>query len=170
MTAASPPPSDERALRAIALFKLLKAGLLVAAGLSAVSLLRASDPSHRLLELVHDLRLAPDNRFVHRAIAAVSALDTRRLEELSVGTFVYAAVFAVEGVGLWLRRHWAEYLTTGVTASLVPLELYELWRGPSAAKLAGIALNVAIVWFLAARLTGRSSRTGGSPAPRRRLS
>lgn len=64
-------------------------------------------------------------------------------------------MFAVEGTGLLLRKRWAEYLTTGVTASLVPLELYERAHRPSALKLAGVLLNVAIVWFLAARLGRR---------------
>jgi uncharacterized membrane protein (DUF2068 family) len=60
-----------------------------------------------------------------------------------------------------LRKRWAEYLTTGVTASLVPLELYELLEQPSALKAAGIALNVLIVVYLAARL-GRRTRASSS--------
>ena len=41
-------------------------------------------------------------------------------------TLAYAAVFAVEGVGLWMRRRWAEWMTTIITASLIPLEVWEL--------------------------------------------
>ena len=154
------PPHPRRfafdPLFGIALFKLLKTCILVAAGVSALSLLHDPDPPSTLSRVARELRIDPDNRLVHRAIAALAALDTRRLEELGVGTFVYAAVFAVEGTGLLLRKRWAEYLTTGVTASLVPLELYELWRQPSALKVAGILLNVLIVGFLAARLRHRA--------------
>jgi len=71
---------------------------------------------------------------------------------LAVGTFVYAAVFLVEGTGLLLRKRWAEYLTTIVTASFVPFELYEMAHTPSVLKAAGIALNVAIVVYLIVRL------------------
>ena len=45
-------------------------------------------------------------------------------------TLTYAAVFAVEGVGLWMRRRWAEWLTTIITASLIPLEVWELIQQP----------------------------------------
>ncbi len=33
-----------------------------------------------------------------------------------------------EGVGLLLRQYWAEYLTIFTTASLIPLEIYELFE------------------------------------------
>jgi len=142
-------------LLGIALFKLVKCVLLVTAGVSALLLVKDGDPASTLRHFVRELRVDPDNRLIHRAISAVSSLDTRRLEELGVGTFVYAAVFACEGVGLWLRKRWAEYLTTIVTASLVPLELYELTRKPSVLKAAGIALNLLIVAFLVVRLRRR---------------
>ena len=38
----------------------------------------------------------------------------------------YAAVEGIEAFGLWYQRRWAEYLTFIVTASLLPLEIYEL--------------------------------------------
>ncbi len=139
----------------IALFKLLKTCILVMAGVSALSLLHDADPPSTLSHLARELRVDPDNRLVPRAITAVSSLSARRLEELGVGTFVYAVVFATEGCGLLLRKRWAEYLTTGVTASLVPLEVYELLQRPSALKVTGILLNVLIVAFLAKRLRSR---------------
>lgn len=139
----------------IALFKLLKSCLLVAAGVSALSLVHDPHPTSTLQKIAGELRVDPDNHWIHRAIAAVARLDARRLEELGVGTFVYAAVFAVEGGGLLLRKHWAEYLTVGVTASLVPFEIYELARQPSVLKVAGLVLNVAIVAFLSVRLRRR---------------
>ena len=36
------------------------------------------------------------------------------------------AVEGIEAVGLWYQRRWAEYLTFLVTASLLPLEIYEI--------------------------------------------
>jgi uncharacterized membrane protein (DUF2068 family) len=92
---------------------------------------------------------------INAALGSLSGLSAQRLEELSLGTFVYAAVFATEGVGLLLRKHWAEYLTTLVTASFIPFELYELGHKPSWLKLGGLLLNLLIVLYLAQRLWRR---------------
>lgn len=146
------------ALLAIAIFKLLKAALLVAGGIAALLLARDSQGWTMVEQLANALRSGASNRLIISALGALSGLSMRRLEELSLGTFVYAAVFATEGVGLLLRKHWAEYLTTLVTASFVPFELYELGHEPSWLKLGGLLLNVVIVLYLALRLWQRRRR------------
>lgn len=146
------------ALLAIAVFKIVKSATLVAVGVCALLLVRDGNTYAALVHGVNQLRLDPDNHYIHAAISKVSGLDDRRLEALSLGTFVYAAVFLVEGTGLLLRKRWAEYLTTIVTTSFIPFECYELWHEPSVLKAAGIALNLAIVVYLALRL--RAERRG----------
>jgi uncharacterized membrane protein (DUF2068 family) len=47
-----------------------------------------------------------------------------------------------------LRRRWAEWLTVFVTASFIPLELYELSRRFGPGKLVALVLNVAIALYL----------------------
>jgi uncharacterized membrane protein (DUF2068 family) len=54
----------------------------------------------------------------------------------------------VEGGGLFLRKRWAEWLTVVATTLLIPLELYELVRRPSALKGAGLIVNILIVLYL----------------------
>ncbi len=71
---------------------------------------------------------------------------------LAVG---YGMLELVEGVGLWLDKLWAEYLTVIATSLLVPLEVYELVRKPGPVKAAGIVVNVLIVLYLARRLHRR---------------
>jgi uncharacterized membrane protein (DUF2068 family) len=145
-------------LLAIAVFKLLKSSALLAAGVGGVLLARDGHVYTSLLKVVNQLRLDPDNHYIHAAIGKVSGLDKRRLEELSLGTFVYAAVFLVEGAGLVLRKRWAEYLTTIVTASFVPFETYELWKRASALKAVGLVVNLLIVVYLALRLRAERRR------------
>ncbi len=65
------------------------------------------------------------------AIAWFSGLSEERVHQVRLITLTYAAVFAVEGTGLWMQRRWAEWLTVIITASLVPLELWELIHRPS---------------------------------------
>jgi uncharacterized membrane protein (DUF2068 family) len=82
-------------------------------------------------------------------MGALSALGPRRFVVIGVIALGYAALFAVEGVGLWRRKHWAEWLTVIATGSLIPIELYELARHASALKLGVLLANVVIVIYLA---------------------
>lgn len=87
--------------------------------------------------------------------------NPQTLRAIEVGTFVYAGVFLVEGVGLLLRRRWAEYLTVIATASLLPLEIYELVERVRTTRALIVAVNLAIVLYLMARLRGeRRERRG----------
>lgn len=61
-------------------------------------------------------------------------------------------------MGLLLRKHWAEYFVIITTGLLIPLELYELVRHFTVVKLVVTVINVLIVWYLVARVRGRSKR------------
>src|SRR5690349_11618095 len=104
-------------------FKLIKAVALVGMGVVAILLTR-DQPAAPLVAWVHALALDPGNRYLNWAIARVARADERTLEELGVGSFLYAALFAVEGVGLLRRRRWAEILTVVITTSFLPLEVW----------------------------------------------
>ena len=47
-----------------------------------------------------------------------------------------------------LRKRWAEYFTIITTGGHVPLELYELSKHVTVAKLGVLTINVAIVVYL----------------------
>ncbi len=68
----------------------------------------------------------------------------------------YACLEAVEGVGLWLNKRWAEYLTFIATSLLIPYEIYELTLRVSVLKVVAFVLNVLVVAYLlyAKRLFG----------------
>ncbi len=93
---------------------------------------------------------------VERELTHLFAVSTRNLELTGVVLAAYAALEGVEAVGLWLTRRWAEYLTFIATVLLVPLEVYELGRKPTALKALTLAINLAIVVYLmvAKRLFG----------------
>jgi uncharacterized membrane protein (DUF2068 family) len=143
--------SGSAGLILIGSFKLLKALLLIAAGIGALKLLH-KDVGETALHWVNVLRVDPDNRFIHRLLTKIFRVTPKQLKELSVGTFFYAALLTTEGTGLLLRKHWAEYFTVITTGALLPLEIYELIERFSAAKVAVLAINIAIVWYLIAGL------------------
>ena len=131
----------------IALFKLVKGLLLLAVGIGAVKLLHR-DVEQTVTHWVEILRVDPDNRLIHSLLARVFSLRPGQLRAASVGTFIYAGLLLTEGVGLLLRKRWAEYFTIITTSGLIPLELYELARHVSLAKIAVLTVNVAIVIYL----------------------
>jgi uncharacterized membrane protein (DUF2068 family) len=120
-------------------------------GIGALKLLHR-DLAEVVAHWVAVLRVDPDNRFIHRLLPWVWVVDDRKLKELSAGTFFYAGLLLTEGTGLWLGKRWAEYFTIMATGVFIPLEVYELLRHVSAAKIAVIAINVAVVWYLVAKL------------------
>jgi len=71
---------------------------------------------------------------------------------LTGGTLFYALLFAVEGIGLWLERTWAKYLTILSTAGLLPVEFYELSKRVTVAKCVMLTVNVAILLYLLSRV------------------
>jgi uncharacterized membrane protein (DUF2068 family) len=150
-------------LRLIAVFKFCKAVLLVVVGLGALRLL---DPSvaARAQRWVAALASSNDRSAVLHVIALVAGLSPRRLEAVGVGAFLYAALFSVEGVGLWRGRHWAEYLTVIATLSLVPLEVFELTRAVTPPRAAALVVNLAVVAYLLRRIR-RRTRAARSHAP-----
>jgi uncharacterized membrane protein (DUF2068 family) len=84
------------------------------------------------------------------------SLKSSTIELVGIAVLVYAAVEGVEAVGLWLQRRWAEYLTLIVTASFLPLEVYELIHKFTPFKVLALVVNTAIVVYLlyAKRLFG----------------
>ena len=77
------------------------------------------------------------------------------MRRMGIGTLLYAIVFAVEGVGLLLGKTWAEYLTTGVTVSFLPIEAYELVEHPSVTKALLMLINLAVVVYLVLQIRRR---------------
>jgi uncharacterized membrane protein (DUF2068 family) len=57
-----------------------------------------------------------------------------------------------EGIGLLLRRRWAEYLTVVATALLMPLEVYEIAQKPNALRVAVLVVNFAILIYVIVKL------------------
>src|SRR5262249_61202253 len=70
------------------------------------------------------------------------------LRELSLGTFIYSSLFFTEGVGLALRKRWAEFLTIVSTAGLIPFEVYVLFIHPTVTKALLLLVNIAVVAYL----------------------
>jgi len=140
-------PKHPRGLMLIAAFKLLKGVALLAVGI-AVHLLANKNLVAEAQRWVDMFRVDPHNHYLHLLLEKLTSVDAHKLHALSVGTFIYSALFLTEGVGLFLRKRWAEFLTVISTAGLVPLELYELFHKPTFIRALLLLINLAVVVYL----------------------
>ena len=159
MSAARKHTVEDRTLWLIGGFKLVKGLLLLVVALGALHLLHKDIDDVTAAWAAH-LHLDTDNRYVDAALGKLISLDDRKLREISAGTFFYAALLLTEGVGLLLRRRWAEYFTVIVTGSFIPLELYELARHVTVTRVVVLAINVAVVWYLVVVLRRHKGEKG----------
>ena len=150
------PNSSNGILRLIAIFKLCKAALLIAVGVSVLKLVH-NGSSEALEQWVATLALRPGAHYLDAAVSKIASIPPNRLKDVGFGSFVYAALFLTEGTGLWLRKPWAEWFTTIMTASLIPIELYEIIHHPTLTKVGILVINVAIVVYLVLQIRKRRS-------------
>jgi uncharacterized membrane protein (DUF2068 family) len=137
-------------LALIAVFRLSKALVLVAMALGALRLLD-HEAASRAHEWLAALPFVAHHPAVERAASRVTGATPTHLEIAASVALAYAALFAVEAVGLWRQRVWAEYLTIVATTSFIPLEVYELTRRFTPIRLGALVANVGIVGYLVAR-------------------
>jgi uncharacterized membrane protein (DUF2068 family) len=133
--------------KVIGTLKLLSGLLAVAAGVGATRFL-AHDPGPRLERISGHLGLDPQNHVIHAVISSLTGIDRTHLRAIAAGTFFYALLHIVEGIGLLLERPWAGYLVVIATGSLVPFEIYEIGARPTLLKIALFLLNLVIVIYL----------------------
>lgn len=150
-TTTAPPRRHDRGLLAIAIFKFTKVALLVAAGFGALQMLRP-EVSAGAETWAAELALNDERKVLQFFLDRANGLSDARLRAITIGCFVYGAIFLTEGVGLYFEKRWAEYLTIVATGSLIPIELYEIARHATPGKFAILAINLLIVGYLAYRL------------------
>lgn len=147
MTTGKNGHKKHRGLMAIAALKFVNGIGLLALGLGALHFLH-SDIAKEFAHWMELLRADPHNRYLLWLVQKLSNVDEHRLRQLSVGTFFYSALFLCEGTGLALAKRWAEYLTIITTASLMPLEIYEIYVHLTWPRAVVLVVNIVVVAYL----------------------
>jgi uncharacterized membrane protein (DUF2068 family) len=99
----------------------------------------------------------PGNQLLAKLLRPLSLIEDPQLAKLSAASVGYAALFLVEGTGLYLELRWAEYLTVIATGSFLPLEIYQLIRKVSFIGICILVINIAIMIFLIITIRNKSS-------------
>jgi uncharacterized membrane protein (DUF2068 family) len=146
--------SRNRWLELIAVYKLLQALLLVAVGVGALRLVH-KDLADTLTNLAIALHRDPEGQLVSFLIDKVSLLNDQRLRQIGLFMFFYAGLGLLEGIGLMLEKVWAEYLTALITASFLPIEIFEIIHRVTPIRVGLFVANLAVLGYLVAHLIRR---------------
>lgn len=135
----------------ISVMKIVKGLILITVGIKLLSLL-GRDVNAWATDFVtrHGIDIA--NRYVHAALDKLANVGNTQLIQMGGIAIGYSCLLFTEGIGLWLQKRWAEYLTAIGTALLIPLELYEIYERFTWVRIGILALNIFIVWYLVTRL------------------
>ncbi len=170
--AAAQHQTNSQAMFLVGVFELFKALLFLAAAFGLLRMVH-KDTGVELGKLLHALRVSGDLVFVKSLLLKANLIQDPQKRVFGALAAAYALLHGIEGVGLMLRKKWAEYFTVIASSLAIPYEIYELFHrtahpGPEGVnapipqeqraafvfdqlfllKLAVFVANVGIVWFL----------------------
>ena len=136
----------------VAVFEGAKGGLVLVTGLGLLAFI------HRGLhiaaeEVVRHLHLNPARHYPRIFLDAAARVTDTQLWILAVSAFLYVVVRFIEAFGLWHRKLWAQWFGALSGGIYIPMELFEVTRAISWAKVAVLSVNSAIVAYLVYTLT-----------------
>ena len=155
-----------RALRAIILYKTVKAGIQLVTVLVLLALWPFGLPGW-----IHELPVVLRHHATHGwavywASRLVGESTTKRLVLSIVALGADGALTLLEAWALRSGRWWGPWLVVGTVAALLPFEIYEIARAPRVSRFAIFALNLLIAAYLAHRAwRERVERSASRPSP-----
>ena len=179
---ASARRAGNQALAMIAVFKLAKALLFFGVAFGLLRMID-KDTAVELKKLLHVFRIDGDRGFIKDLLLKANVIENPQKKLFATLAVISGCMFCLEGIGLLLRKKWAEYLTVILTSCGIPIELYEIFHRSSHVaksgvmnaipeeqratfffdkmmllKIGALLLNSLIVWFLVSHLR-RTHRT-----------
>lgn len=146
-TIAIAKPHRNRILLLIAIFKFLKAIAALTAGIIALHFLHASLLG-TLSHWVNLFRVDPHNKWIDMVLDKAALINHREIKMAALGAFVYAALFATEGTGLYFEKVWAEWLIICEVSLLFPFEIYAITQKPDFIRIALLIGNILVLIYL----------------------
>jgi uncharacterized membrane protein (DUF2068 family) len=146
-----PSRSGYMGFRVIGFLKLASGAIALVLGFVFVRWV-SRDPGQSIERWSAHLGLDPHNHLINLIISTLTGIDRSRLRAIQAGTFFYAILHLIEGIGLILERDWAGYLVVLATSSLIPFEIYEIVQKHSLFRIAVLLVNLAIVAYLVIQL------------------
>lgn len=137
-----------KGVRLVAVFEAAKGLLVLLVGFDLLS--HVHDDVQQLAEaLVGHFHLNPASRYPHVFLQLAEHFSDVRIWLLAGVAFAYTIVRWAEAYGLWYGRRWAEWFAVASGGFYIPIEVYELLHGFSWIKVGTLAMNIAIVAYIA---------------------
>lgn len=154
----STPQPRPRALVAIVIYKCCSVGLLVCV---AIGLFLTSKNHDDLLAFAEAYMTVGKREIIKTALTHVLSISTTKMQLGALVALIYAAVNAIEAVGLWYQKAWATILVTGIVGLTIPIEIYEIIEKASIVKFCIFAINLAMfIYLLRHALAERKKHVG----------
>ena len=131
----------------IAAYSYLRAVLVGLIGLGARHLLH-KDVGDELPPLADHLHFNSEWQLISFILDKAELVHDPLLRRIGIIALFYSAISAVEGIGLYLEKIWAEYLTLAITASFLPWEIFEIFRRLTWIRVSLLAANLLVFFYL----------------------
>ena len=141
-------------IKFIAVGKLIKAGLFLAGVIFVIHVVERSAFADAITSILTHLHVDPQGAHARQLIATLTGLSPERWMMVVAGMSSYAALYLIEGLGLWFDRPWAEWFTVIMTGLFIPFEMFHLLTHPSFGIAVTLLINLTIVLYLAWRIRG----------------
>ena len=129
----------------------MKSTLLILVAVGLIILGRTGFLYQQAVDANRELLLAADTNLVAKLLDRFLVYIGFFKHQTTLGLvlILYALIEGAEGVGLAMRRRWAEYLIVFATGLLIPYEVWEVVHKVTLFRVGSLALNIAIVAYLA---------------------
>jgi uncharacterized membrane protein (DUF2068 family) len=145
VSAMSESHARPRALVAIVVYKCFTVGLLLVV---AIALFVTSKKHDDLLAFANEYMTIGKREIIKTALTQILSVSTTKIQFGALVAVIYAAVNAIEAIGLWHQKAWATILVVGIVGATIPLEVYEIIQKVSIVKFVVFAINVAMFIYL----------------------
>jgi uncharacterized membrane protein (DUF2068 family) len=138
-------------LRWIGTYKILKGVLALIAALLLLRLMHRNLPEVAL-HWMAKLHIEPQSEIGKIVLHRILLIKNRSIGWVAIGLFAYIPLTCAEGIGLMLRKVWAEWLTIVTTAALIPLEVREVILRLTWLRVLLLVLNICVLIYLIVRI------------------
>jgi uncharacterized membrane protein (DUF2068 family) len=150
-------------LRWIGTYKIAKGMLALIAGLMLLRLMHKDLPQIAIHLMVR-LRIEPHSEFGKTILHRMLMVKKGNMGWIAAALFAYVPLTCAEGIGLMMRKLWAEWVTVFTTFALIPVEIREIVVRVTWLRVLLLVLNIAVLIYLTARIKRdrRHHSTSGS--------